>query len=185
MKTESKKATQLVVISVVGSDRAGLVNDLSKVVLDCGGNIDESRMTALGSEFAMLLLVSGNWAALSKLEKALGKFAADKPIEITVQKTGERDVAEDCMPYGIDVVSLDEPGIVFNLSNFFAGRNIEIADLATSQYAAAHTGARMFSVQMTVNIPGSMSISEVRDEFLEMTEELNLDAIIEPVKSPQ
>ena len=53
--------TQLIVLSVLGSDRSGVVDSISKVILDCGGNIEESRMTALGKEFAMLMLVSGNW----------------------------------------------------------------------------------------------------------------------------
>jgi 4-hydroxy-tetrahydrodipicolinate synthase len=48
---------QLIAISAIGSDRTGLVYDLTRVVVDCGGNILESRMTALGNEFAMLLLV--------------------------------------------------------------------------------------------------------------------------------
>ena len=49
---------QLMVISAVGGDRTGVVHDLTRVVLDCGGSIRESRMTTLGSEFAMLVLVS-------------------------------------------------------------------------------------------------------------------------------
>ena len=183
MNSKSSKVSQLVVLSAVGTDRSGVVNDLSKVILDCGGNIEESRMTALGSEFAMLLLVSGNWATVGKLEKALDKLAADKPLTITIRKTDPRKSAEECMPYGIDVVSLDQPGIVFSLASFFAARNIEIADLATRRYAAAHTGSQMFAVQMSVSIPGSVSILQLRDEFLELCDQLNLDAIIEPVKT--
>ena len=49
---------QLIVITAMGSDRPGVVHDLTKAVLECGGNIVESRMTALGSEFAMLLALS-------------------------------------------------------------------------------------------------------------------------------
>ena len=90
---------------------------------------------------------------------------------------------QNCMPYAIDVVSLDQPGIVFNLSNFFAARSIEISDLATRQYAAAHTGAPMFSVQLTIGVPQEVSISQLRDDFLELCDHLNLDSILEPLKS--
>jgi len=175
--------SQLIVLSAVGTDKAGVVNDITKVILDCGGNIEESRMTALGSEFAMLLLISGNWHTLTKLRTALDKLSATNAMEITIRKTGMRGDQQDCMPYGVDVVSLDQPGIVFNLSNFFTARNIEISDLATRRYAAAHTGAAMFSVQMTVNVPSDSSISQLRDEFLELSDQLNLDSILEPVKS--
>lgn len=140
-------------------------------------------MTTLGAEFAVLMLVSGNWHTLSKLETALGKLTEDSNFMITVRKTGMKAPRNDCMPYAVDVVSLDQQGIVFNIADFFAARGIEIADVATRRYAAAHTGAPMFSVQMAVNIPSTVSISQLRDDFMELCDRLNLDAILEPVKS--
>ena len=173
---------QLIVLSAIGSDRPGVVKDISKAVLECGGNIEESRMAALGAEFAVLLLISGNWHTLTKLEKALENLTGAEGLTITLKKTGARNDQEDCIPYGLDVVCLDQPGIVFHLAEFFASRNIEISDVATRRYAAAHTGAPMFSVQMTANVPGTSSISQLRDDFLDLCEQLNLDSILEPVK---
>lgn len=140
-------------------------------------------MTTLGSEFAVLMLVSGSWHTLSRLETALDKLTTEQNLTVSIRKTGARAARNDRMPYAVDVVSLDQQGIVFNLADFFAARDIEIADVATRRYAAAHTGAQMFAVQMAVNIPSSVSISHLRDDFLELCDRLNLDAIIEPVKS--
>lgn len=174
--------SQLIVLSAIGNDRTGVVQDISKVVLACGGNIEESRMTTLGTEFAVLMLVSGNWHTLNKLESALDKLTGDK-LTIAIRKTGRRMPHSDRMPYAVDVVSLDSQGIVYNLAEFFAARDIEIADVATRRYAAAHTGAPMFSVQMAINIPATESISHLRDEFMELCDRLNLDALLEPVKA--
>ena len=58
---------QHIAVSAIGTDRTGLVHELTKVISDCGGNISESRMASLGSEFAMVLLVAGNWHSLAKL----------------------------------------------------------------------------------------------------------------------
>jgi len=174
--------TQLIVLSVLGTDRSGVVDEITKAILECGGNIDESRMTALGKEFAMLMLVSGNWHTLNKLEASLDKLTTDNDLTVTLKKTDLRDDTNECMPYGVDIVCLDEPGIVFNLANFFASRKIEISELVTRRYAAAHTGAPMFSLQMTISLPGSVHISQLRDEFMEICDQLNLDALLEPVK---
>ena len=174
---------QLIVLSAVGTDRAGVVNDLTKIILDCGGNIEESRMTALGSEFAMLVLISGNWHALNKLEGALDRLTRNSGLSVSIKKTEKREGIDDCMPYMVDVVCLDQPGIVFNLAHFFSSRAIEIAEVATRRYSAAHTGAPMFAAQMTVNLPASAHLSQLRDEFMEVCDQLNLDAILEPVKS--
>ena len=139
-------------------------------------------MIALGSEFAMLLLVSGNWHTLGRLEKDLDKLCETGDLSVSIKKTDAKPVEEDRMPYAVDVVALDQEGIVFNLANFFASRDIEIADVAARSYAAAHTGARMFAVQMAVNVPSSVHVAQLREEFLELCDRLNLDAIIEPVK---
>ena len=174
--------SQLIVLSVLGTDRSGVVDSISKVILDCGGNIEESRMTALGKEFAMFVLVSGNWHTLNKLEASLDKLTNGNDLTFTIKKTDVRLDNDECMPYGVDIVCLDQPGIVFNLSSFFAARNIEISEVVTRRYAAAHTGAPMFSLQMTVSLPSSVHISQLRDEFMEFCDQLNLDALLEPIK---
>jgi glycine cleavage system transcriptional repressor len=173
---------QLLVLSAVGSDRKGVVRDLTRIVLDCGGNILESRMTALAREFAVLMLISGKWHTLTRLEKELDRLAESSELKIQLKRTEPRGTRDNLLPYAVDVVCLDQPGIVHNLAGFFAARDIEIAELNTRSYAAAHTGAPMFSVQMTVSIPASVHISALREEFMDFCDQLNLDAIMEPVK---
>jgi glycine cleavage system transcriptional repressor len=175
--------SQLIVLSAIGTDRTGVVQDITKEILSCGGNIEESRMATLGAEFAMLMLVSGNWHTLTRLQSGLDKLSKGNDLTVSIRKTGERGTKEDRMPYAVDIVSLDQQGIVYNLADFFASRDIEIADVATRRYAAAHTGAPMFAVQMAINVPASVHVSQLRDEFLELCDRLNLDAILEPVKA--
>ena len=62
-------------------------------------------------------------------------------------------------------------------------RGVDIAELSTRSYAAAHTGAPMFSVQLIVNVPSRLHIGVLREEFMDFCDHLNLDAIFEPVKS--
>lgn len=173
---------QLLVVSAVVSNSANVVRDLTKVVLDCGGNIKESRMTALGSDFAMLLLVSGNWHTMNKLEQDLSRYAQTDGLVMQVKRTEPREFAKEMLPYAVDVVGLDQPGIVNHLSSFFAARGVEIGDVTTRTYQANSTGTPMFSVQMLINIPATVHISGLREEFMEFCDQLNVDAIIEPVK---
>jgi glycine cleavage system transcriptional repressor len=174
---------QFIVISALGSDRTGLVFDLTRIVLDCNGNIVDSRMTALGSEFAMLLLVSGNWHTLAKLETELKKLGDAGGVTISVRRTEPRAARREVVTYSVDVVCLDQPGIVHNLAGFFSSRGIDIAELSTRSYSAAHTGAPMFAVQMVVHIPAKIHIAALREEFMDLCDQLNLDAILEPVKA--
>jgi len=174
---------QLIVISAIGGDRTGVVHDLTQIILDCGGSIKDSRMTALGEEFAMLLLVSGNWHSVSRMEQDLTRFARDKGLVVQLKRTQSRQSSKELLPYAIEVVCLDQLGIVHNLAGFFAGRSVEIVEVTTRSYPAAHTGTTMFSVQMFINIPSEIHIAVLREEFMEFCDQLNLDAIMEPVKN--
>ena len=175
--------SQLIVISALGLDRTGIVEDLTKIILSCDGNIEESRMTTLGTEFAMLLLVSGNWATLNKLENGLKKLEKDKNLTISLRQTNVKNKTKSGMPYSVDIISLDQQGIVFSLAEFFSTLDIEITDVSTRIYSAAYTGSSMFAVQMAINIPENVQISRLREEFLGICDQLNLDAILEPVKN--
>jgi glycine cleavage system transcriptional repressor len=174
---------QYIAISAIGNDRVGLVHDLSKVIADCGGNISESRMTALGSEFAMLMLVAGNWHSVARIETELKKFAESAGITLQIRRADERAVREDQVPYSVDVVCLDQAGIVSTLSGFFSARGIDISEMNTRSYPAPHTGAPMFGLYMIVNVPSTIHLGALREEFMDMCDNLNLDAILEPVKS--
>ena len=174
---------QHIAVSAIGTDRTGIVHDLTRVISECGGNISESRMASLGSEFAMVLLVSGNWHSLAKLETELKKLADASGLTVNLRRTEPRSARTDMLPYSIDAVCLDQTGIVSGLAGFCASRGIDIAEVSTCTYPAAHTGAQMFAVQMIVNVPSRLHLAHLREEFMEFCDSLNLDAIMEPVKS--
>ncbi|MBK1693428.1 glycine cleavage system protein R [Chromatium weissei] len=170
------------VISALGEDRPGIVNQISKTVLEHGCNIEDSRMTVLGGEFAAMLLVEGKWNTLAKIENALPELERQLGMTIISKRTGERTTRSNLLPYAVDVVSMDHPGIINNLAGFFADRKINIEDMATSTYAAAHTGTPMFAVHITVGIPADLHIAGLREEFMDYCDGLNLDAVLEPLK---
>jgi glycine cleavage system transcriptional repressor len=159
-----------------------MVHELTRVISDCGGNIAESRMAALGSEFAMLLLVNGNWHAGPHRIRAHAA-GRNRGSDGACEAHRARAARADMLPYSVDIVSLDQTGIVAGLSGFFSGRGIDISEVSTRSYAAAHTGAPMFAVQMIINVPGKLQVAQLREDFMDFCDSLNLDAILEPVKS--
>lgn len=168
------------VISALGQDRAGIVNQLSHAIFDCGCNIEDSRMTVLGGEFALILMVSGGWDAIARLEKQAPSLQSGLGLTIVVRRTEERSGVSGLVPYEIDVVSMDHPGIVHEVAEFFSNRNINIEEMTTGSYAAAHTGTPMFSLKMTIAAPADIPIGQLRDDFAEFCDDFNLDAALEP-----
>jgi len=173
---------KLLAITAIGADRTGLVLDLSKAISAAGGSILQSRMTTLGQEFAVLVLVSANWHAIKKVQDALAELQQHSDLTITLRETEQRESSTPASPYNVDVVAIDEEGIVVGLADFFAARGIEIVDLNTRQYNAAHTGAAMFAIQMAIGVPATVHLATLREEFHQFCEEHNLDAIIDPIQ---
>ena len=170
------------VISALGKDRPGIVNQLSKAIYELDCNVSDSRMTVLGGEFAILLMVEGPWNLLAKLEDQVPELQDRLHLTIISRRTEERAGNANLLPYGVDVVSLDHPGIVYSLASFFSDKNINIEDMTTSSYAAAHTGTPMFSVRMNIGIPADIHIAALRDEFMDFCDSMNIDAVLEPIK---
>jgi glycine cleavage system transcriptional repressor len=182
MNDPTGKTNDQLVLSALGADRSGIIDELSRAVLDCGCNILDSRMAVLGGDFALLLQVDGNWNTLAKLEDQLPGLEKRLGLTITSHRTHAPPPARDLMPYAVEVVSLDQPGIVHNLARFFSQRKINIQEMITSSYPAAHSGTPMYSVHLRVGIRPNIRISDLRDDFAEFCDSLNLDAVIEPVK---
>jgi glycine cleavage system transcriptional repressor len=172
--------SEFLVITANGEDRVGLVERFTNRILDAGANIEASRMAVLGGQFAILMLVSGPWNALSKLEDLMPSIGEQLNLAIVCKRTRERAMTTPMVPYHVEVVAMDHPGIVNKLSSFFARRGINIEELNTSTYPAAHTGTTMFSVQMTVGIPAGTHFSTLRGDFLDYCDDLNLDGTLEP-----
>ncbi len=170
------------VVTAVGEDKPGIVNELSRSVMDCGCNIEDSRMSVLGGEFAVILLVSGNWNTIAKLETQLQGVGERLGMTVVTKRTGGRTAADNLLPYAADVVSIDHPGIVHSLANFFSSRSINIEEMHTSSYRAAHTGTPMFTVHLEIGIPSEVHIAQLREAFLDFCDELNLDGVLEPLK---
>lgn len=173
---------QLLVISAIGENRPDTLHALTRAVRDCGCSIAESRMHLLGNDFAMQFLATGAWNMLAKLEAQLPKIEKDLGLRLSFHRTEERPTREELIPYTVDVVCPDQPGILYNLTDFLMQRAIGVEELSTHTYLASHTGAPMFSVYMVVSIPVSVHIPMLREEFLDFCDHLNLDAILEPVK---
>jgi glycine cleavage system transcriptional repressor len=171
------------VLSALGADRTGIVDELARAASDSRCNIADSRMIVMGQEFALIMMVSGSWDAIAKLEAQLPNLGKRLGLAITFKRTEPRAVQADAMPYNVHVIALDNPGIVHEIANFFAIQGINLEAMETSTYAAPHTGSPMFALSMTINIPARVHVASLRENFMLFCDDRNLDAIIEPFKN--
>jgi glycine cleavage system transcriptional repressor len=179
---EASASGPYAVLTAVGEDRPGLVDAVSRFILDCGCNIEDSRMAVLGGEFAMLILVTGKAAGIDKLAKDAD--ATGKKVNLNIQVRQTRAPSEAAqkgtLPYDIEAFSMDHPGIVQRVANFLAERKINIRALDTRLTNAPVTGLPLFSLHAVVEIPASENIMEIRRGLQEIGAQENIDIEMKP-----
>lgn len=123
------------VLTAVGTNRPGIVNTITRHVSSCDCNIEDSRLALLGGEFTFIMLLSGSWNAIARIESTLPVTAAELNLMIVMKRT----VCEPKAPYPamvwVQVDVDDSPHIIEKFTDFFASRNLDIAELASKTLA--------------------------------------------------
>lgn len=165
------------VVSTIGRDRPGIVHELSETVFGLGISIEDSRMTVLGGEFAVLMCVVGEDAALVELDRRLAEFTRAADVAYLFRRTDRRDTGH-VIPYQVRVVAMDHPGIVHRIASFFSARNLNIRELETETEHAPHTGTPIFNLMLIVEVPHGTRAARVRSDFEAFCEEHDLDGTL-------
>jgi glycine cleavage system transcriptional repressor len=155
---------------------------VSRRIADSGCNLADARLSTVGRDVSVTALAVGSWDAVAKLEAMLGRMERDDGMKIHWYRTGPKPLQSNLIPYIVEVVASDRPGILYQLADFFDRQGITVENLQCSRYRAMQTGADMFSAHVTIGVPASMHIAALRDDFLAFCDDLNLDAIMDPMK---
>jgi len=166
---------QSLAITAIGADRPGIVNELTEVLLDAKLNIEDSRMSILGGEFAIILLVTGDEASISRISKDKDKLEQSLNLNLLIKPTSDASNKAAHVRYHIEVEGMDNPGIVHTLARYLSQQQINIVNMQTDSGHAPHTGSPMFSVYMLVDIPAENNIEQVKEEFSKECDALNMD----------
>jgi glycine cleavage system transcriptional repressor len=173
---------QQLVLTLLGSNKHDLVERLTRAIRDSGASILDSRMGLMGNEFTIMMLLSGAWDSIAKIEGMLPKLEKELDARISSRRSGRRPPNNKRLPYTIDIVTSENNGVVHEVVKFLMDNHIDICELYSSSYQNPYTDMLMFSMHMVVNIPADSSIAAVRTEFMDFCDRLNLDAVMEPAK---
>src|SRR3954454_3841754 len=98
------------ILTAIGSDRPGLVDEVSQYIFDRGGNIEDSRMVNLRGQFAMMVLVAGQPDVLARVGNELaslgGLHAELRPAAAAGERAGT--AGGQALPYRLRGTGIDQ-----------------------------------------------------------------------------
>ena len=160
-----------IIIYVSGSDRVGIISDITKEINSLNGNIETSKMIKLGQDFNMLVLVSLNPENIKTLEKSLSKY---NDLSITIKQTS-LDEFNTKDKFVFILKGADNEGIVHHCTQLFLKLNVNIIDLETKLLNAPTTGSPLFYIKSIILIPkGENIMNKVKEGIINIENEKNV-----------
>ncbi len=169
-------------ITFSAPNQQSVIKQLIYLVAKNQCHIEESRLALLGEQFSGLLRIAGNWNSIAKLEAALGNIPPEDAIQLEVRRSEPVQFEGKFLPYLAQVIALDTPSLVYEITHFFVDQNIQIIDLQTDPFRTSHSETMMITLSMRINVPVSINIADLREQFMILCDELNVDGILEPEK---
>jgi glycine cleavage system transcriptional repressor len=138
-----------VVLTAIGDDRPGLVEQLSGFALERGANIEESRMLNMHGQFAIAVLLAGSGDVVVRVERELREL--EEITGLAVRTTPVREPAASPRPtYRISARALDQPGIVHEVADALQRCAANIESIETTLEPAPVSGTPIFTMEIVV-----------------------------------
>ena len=162
------------VITFIGDDRPGLVEQVSSVIENNRGSWHESRLSQLGGKFAGLVLVTLPSEGGAALEADLKALSASG-LSIRVTPTSAGTSSAECREITLSVIGPDRLGIVREISRALAERSINVVEMDSQVDSAAMSGELLFKARIDAQIPESTDLDDLHESLEEIANNMTLD----------
>lgn len=167
---------QYMILFLVGRDRPGIVDDVSKVLLHHDANIEDSRGATLGGCFSVMVLFSveaDRMPAVRQGFKELERMGFEWSLHEANDPAALPREAE--LPLKIQVTAMDHPGIVQAVVGILRKFNVNVESLTTRVTQAPYSGAPLFGLELSAQVPADQPVAKVKQGLSDLAAEMNLD----------
>ena len=178
---------QLFALSAIGRDRPGIVADLAELIYECDCNLEDSRMTILGSEFAVLLLLSGQGPDVERrLSAGCKRLEWEKRLTVFFRPL---EGGTPTMPVGrlleCAVTGIDKAGIVARIARTLADHGANVTDLRSHLRPEPESGTPLYTMRLVMRLAPSVDERALRAQLERDAAALRVDlALGEPGSLP-
>jgi glycine cleavage system regulatory protein len=166
------------VATIIGRDRPGLVESVSDVVAEHGGNWLESRMAQMAGQFAGILRVEVEADRRDALAAALVGLASGG-LRVVVEPAAEEPGAPAPRSVKLEVLGADRKGIVRQIAHAIAARDINVVELETEIRSAPMSGELLFKANARLEVPAGASLADLRRDLERIASDLMVDIAVE------
>lgn len=167
------------VITVLATDRPGIVNSISEALLAHNASWVDSRLSNLADKFAGLVQISVPTDQLSGLESTLKALHdADNQLQIMMEVANEASALKTDNKLSLELIGADRPGIIGDITGALATLKVNIDQLESEQREASMSSEILFWAKLQLGLPDSVSDTDVQDALEALSDQLMVDIIL-------
>jgi len=172
--------TRRTILTAIGRDRPGLVEEVSEFVLARNGSIEDSRMANMLGQFAIVMLVAGPPEALEAIVRDVDALAAATGVHATFASVEQATPAPAQATHRFEARALDQPGLVHEVADVFRRLGVNIETLETRLESAPVTGSPVFAMTVVVAVPEPVAVDDLERELGTACDRLNITWTLAP-----
>jgi glycine cleavage system regulatory protein len=162
--------TTNLVLTVIGDDKPGLVEALSRAIASNSGNWLESSMSQLAGKFAGILRVSVADTEAEKLIAALQNLSPD--LKLLIERAAADGAGDSSLSVALNLVANDRPGIIREISRALAGLSINVENMSTRCVSAPMSGETLFKAEALLKVPAGFKLERLQLELEDLADDL-------------
>ena len=164
------------VLTVIGDDRPGLVEQLSSVVSAHQGNWLESSLAQLAGKFAGVLKVSVPAEHAVALERALMQLRALRvTVECSLDSSEQPAATARTRHLTFSLVGHDRLGIVREVAQVFARHGVNVEKLVTHTSPAPMSSETLFHAAAELRADDSLDADALKADLEHLSNDLIVD----------
>ncbi len=177
--------TQHLVITAMGTDRPGICNQVVQLVTQAGCNIVDSRIAIFGSEFTLIMLLSGSSNSIAKVEITLPLLGQEHDLVTVTKRTAPHHSASSEYTIEVFIESEDKVGLTEKFTTFFAAKKIGMSSLSaqTIDKSKVNLETNQFHIAITATVNAEYNLMQLQEDFDELCRSLNVSGSLNFIKN--
>ena len=169
-------------MTALGQDRPGIVAGVTEILYKLGCNLEDSAMTRLEGEFAIMLIFSSpNTVTAEKLHKSVAPLERRLKLVVHLKPLSPQEAAtpkKRWRAFLISVYGADRPGIVFRVSQELAAEGINITDVHTHRSVGG--APSLYVMLLEVEVPPRLGTERLEERLKKLAKTLGVEVSLRP-----
>ena len=162
------------IVTILGTDRSGILSEIATTVSDANCNILDSRQAIYGRDFSLTMILEGTSPAIARAESLIPPLCQRNDLLSMMKRTSQHEKQNlECL-FDVEFSGEDVSGLMRSVTGFFAERHVTISAFRQKTFFDQATQTQHMKCKLVVSVGQDNDISELESSLQTLFKSLNL-----------